>query len=82
MIKGSDNRSKQSEKQGIRGDKEKKERRKINIRERNKRIGREKEKKKKRFSRHSDGSTVREEKSIHATRDSVGTKILEFHQTP
>ena len=46
MKKGSDNRSKKSEKQGIRGDKENKERRKINRRERSKRIGREREKKK------------------------------------
>ena len=43
MKKGSDNRSKQSGKQGIQGDKEKKERRKINMRERSKQIGRERE---------------------------------------
>ena len=43
-----------------------------------------KEKEKGRFSRHFDdqSSTVQEEKSIHALRTSMGTKILEFDQTP
>ena len=49
MKKGSDNRSKQSGKQGIRGDKEKKERGEINMRERREIKKREKETKMENF---------------------------------